>query len=61
MDHERDSPASISANPAFQSGLVNGMHMNGLSERDLEELERELPVVDDGQVCHVGISRLRTC
>lgn len=32
------------------SGLVNGSHANGFHEPSCEELERELPMVHDGQV-----------
>ncbi|KAJ7502829.1 mediator complex subunit MED14-domain-containing protein [Mycena galericulata] len=37
---------------SFNSGhtLVNGVHVNGFDEPALEDLERELPVVYDGQV-----------
>ncbi|KAK1225258.1 mediator complex subunit [Marasmius sp. AFHP31] len=34
----------------LDSELLNGAHMNGTLEPTLEELERELPVVSDGQV-----------
>ena len=36
--------------PTQSSTLVNGHHTNGVHEPSMEELEHELPVVDDGQI-----------
>ena len=65
MDHATNgldlvASTSETKNPPFQTGPVNGVHMNGRSGPDLDELESELPVVVEGQVCRSVLVE-RTC
>jgi mediator of RNA polymerase II transcription subunit 14 len=51
MDPPKSTWEVTNPESATQPILVNGTHTNGFhSEKSMEELERELPMVYDGQV-----------
>lgn len=50
QDIPNDMIVDIETPAALKSGPANGLHYDTPFEPSIEELERELPYVDDGQI-----------